>query len=1280
MTSNGALESDSWLPTQPGGIYALTSWQDDQGRSYLASGGSDGDVRLWNAVTGEPLCEPLIGHRAAVRNLASWTAGNGTLVFSSGSDGRVCLWNAQTGTLVDSFPSQHSGGVMSMTLWSESGALRLATGSYDGSVHVWDPIRKVVLWTPWPDSGPSVISLASAQQGDGKRYLAAGTDAGTVGVWDVGAMSPVIPASQGHSAPAECLLWVANNGDLALLSGGEDGEIKQWAPPEFHTLDWNTGVSGSPLWSMCDLGESDGRKQIASGNTNGEIQIWDVETRSRCQVIPSGLTPISALERWRVPGTDSVRIAAASTDGVIRIWNPSDGSLTREIDSGHVAAIWALAGWQESDEDSRLASAGLDGLVRVWNPDAGTLISVSAARHGPGVWALAAGRSVDGHRVLSGSLDGTIKVWDPADGAPLSTALKAHTASVSDMTCWAGPDGLLRVASVGDDAAFRLLSTPAGEVDIKRVVHNGGLLAITDWVDAEGARRVASAGTDHVIRVWDGETGEPVGAPIDTATQGIWSLCSWIDEEGNPRIAAGSFDGLVTVWDPAGGGRVGDPFQAEDSAVRGLTCWTNSEGRVRIASGGAGGIHVWDALSWNAVCRPLLGHTSGVRTMVSWRRHDGSVRLASGGDDGTIRLWDPEQGVSLRTVEVGAISIWGVSDAPATADLLDRAALASAIAGQITSSGREASSREQPADGGLTGPAVITVEGPWGSGKSTLMHLVRRSLEAQPSTRTDPAGRAPRRLTVREVMGSLRRNPESDPGGGLGGRRPGTGPRSYATAWFNPWAHQSGEQVWAGLAQTIIEAAAPVLYPTDAHRERYWLKLNLKRMDNYRALRAVRKSVASPLLGASLLAVGLPLAIALLQFNGSVSLLGEKVNSSVLALTLPIAFLVAGIVHTWVRYWRGWAVTFMPEAIFRGPIQAMSRYEAASGASASVESSADPLSQADRGSLYLWQHDVMRVLSDITESGYEFVVFIDDLDRCQAATTAEVIEAVNIFLSGLAGSGVRVRFVIGMDPTIIATHLDRLYGEPENPTAGSLADDPSIGWAFLRKLSQLPVPIPYIGDQGLDRFIDVVTGAAPVPVAPSPPVTGTSVPAPRSGSARPATSGMSPATPAPAQRQAGAGPTRPGISAPPVDVIAWRTLEQHPRIRAFLRERLVEQPDRSIRDAKRLINVWQLYVRMTAAVPTASTESDLVDHGCRLVVLAEIVTRWPALHSALHRRSAGRSGLQYLAAATGSDEAWSEAVRRCDIDAGQQRALANLRSLLTRYDGPEVADIALLVL
>ncbi|MEU5254777.1 P-loop NTPase fold protein [Streptomyces longwoodensis] len=627
--------------------------------------------------------------------------------------------------------------------------------------------------------------------------------------------------------------------------------------------------------------------------------------------------------------------------------------------------------------------------------------------------------------------------------------------------------------------------------------------------------------------------------------------------------------------------------------------------------------------------------------------------------------------MSLRTVEVGAITIWGVSDVPTATDLLNRGSLATAIASQIKLSERGMSAHGDLPEDGRAGPSVITLEGPWGAGKSTLMKLIRATLEKpRPDT---PAGhdRDLQRLTVREVVKTLRRNHAPENSDESRVQEPGF-ERHYASAWFNPWSHQSGEQVWAGLAQTIIEAAAPVLYPTEAHKERYWLNLNLKRLDNYVVLRAIRRSISSPLLSASLVAIALPLAIALLQFNGSVPALGERVSTPVLALLLPLIFLLAGIAHTAMRYWRGWAVTYMPGTIFRGPIQEIT-YSAPGSTATPHESLVDPLQQAGKGSLYLRQHDVMQVLSDIHYSGYDLVIFIDDLDRCQATTTAEVIEAVNVFLTELADSPAHVRFVVGMDPHVIAGHLDTLHGDPHNPRSGSLGDDPSIGWAFLRKLSQLPVAIPYISDDGLDKFLKSVTGAAMGVSTSTPGLTSRGSVDTFSLTRRRVTLATSSSSNASITNGPGSGTT----SVSPSNTIAWRTMEQHPRIRALLKERLSEQPDRSLREAKRLINVWQLYVRLTAQESTALTGPDLVTHGCRLVILAEILTRWPALHPALHRRVEEHSVLQYLAAAAASDEEWAESMRRCDLAAGEQeQALTHLRALLTRYDGREVAQIA----
>lgn len=135
-------------------------------------------------------------------------------------------------------------------------------------------------------------------------------------------------------------------------------------------------------------------------------------------------------------------------------------------------------------------------------------------------------------------------------------------------------------------------------------------------------------------------------------------------------------------------------------------------------------------------------------------------------------------------------------------------------------------------------------------------------------------------------------------------------------------------------------------------------------------------------------------------------------------------------------------------------------------------------------------------------------------------------------------------------------------------------------------------------------------------------------------------------------------------------------MEQHPAIQERLIERIAAQPGRSIREAKRLINVWQLYERLVSSATPLDPAAALV-RARRLVVVAEIVTRWPALQPALHRRSGERTGLQSLADQAGDDNGWRQAVAERGMDTPEQApGVANLRDLLRRYQGSAVADLA----
>lgn len=533
------------------------------------------------------------------------------------------------------------------------------------------------------------------------------------------------------------------------------------------------------------------------------------------------------------------------------------------------------------------------------------------------------------------------------------------------------------------------------------------------------------------------------------------------------------------------------------------------------------------------------------------------------------------------------------------------------------------------------GPTVVTIEGPWGSGKSTLLDMVRQCLPRPQTVAVEPP-----RLTVRQASRMLRTTEQPAPAA------EGT-PRGVVSAWFNPWAHQSGEQVWAGLVAEIIEAARPVLYPTDAAREHYWFLRNLSRVDRYALRRTLYRRMLSPALTLGALGVVASFAIAVAELETAVHIAGLQLETPLVALAIASSFLLLGLVHTGVRYLRGAAARFLPGELFHGPVTIAPDID--SGESSRADGLTDPLRRARAGSLYLHQHDVSELVADLHRAGYQLIVFVDDLDRCRALTTAEVFEAINLFLAGFVserrytgiespgdpGSSLRARFVIGLDPVVVASHLDRVYADLYDPDTALDGEDPSPGWAFLRKLVHLPILVPQVSDEEMFRVVDRITGVrTPPQSSPVPTVV----------------------------RPRGEG--------------GWR-LQPDEKIGELIRRRLSSQRDRSIREATRQLNLWEFYERVLALVEPLDDPDLARARSERVVILAEIVARWPALQRFLHRRFGSRTGLQLLAEAAWDDDEWPQVAHA--VLSGRdvpEQALAPLRDLLRDHDGVGVADLA----
>ena len=150
----------------------------------IVSGGADGIVRVWNAQTGKPIytftehtrSDPLFGSLNWVKSVAF--SDDNYFIASGDSDGMVRVWNAQTGELKHTF-TEHGNKIESV-IFSPNSRL-IVSGSADETVYVWDAQTGELKHTFTKHKG-LVENVSFSPDG---RTLVTGSQDGTVLLWDV---------------------------------------------------------------------------------------------------------------------------------------------------------------------------------------------------------------------------------------------------------------------------------------------------------------------------------------------------------------------------------------------------------------------------------------------------------------------------------------------------------------------------------------------------------------------------------------------------------------------------------------------------------------------------------------------------------------------------------------------------------------------------------------------------------------------------------------------------------------------------------------------------------------------------------------------------------------------------------------------------------------------------------------------------------------------------------------------------------------------------------------
>lgn len=236
--------------------------------NLLATGGSDGTVRLWDVPMRREI-GALHGHPSGVTHL-SFAAGGGVLISGNGEaatgvPASIRFWNVASRRLLPSNIPGDPRTPMGVLAVSPDGRT-VATGSPEQRVTLWDVAsrRKVAIL----EGKSGVSSLAFSPDG---KLIAAGQREGFVYLWDH-ANGRLLRKLVGHVGPVLALAFSPDGKTLA--TGGMDHMVRLWNPAVDVDVDHEEAtLTGHSDWVLSLAFSPDGNL-LASGSPDGTVRLW----------------------------------------------------------------------------------------------------------------------------------------------------------------------------------------------------------------------------------------------------------------------------------------------------------------------------------------------------------------------------------------------------------------------------------------------------------------------------------------------------------------------------------------------------------------------------------------------------------------------------------------------------------------------------------------------------------------------------------------------------------------------------------------------------------------------------------------------------------------------------------------------------------------------------------------------------------------------------------------------------------------------------------------------
>ena len=266
-------------------------------------------------------------------------------------------------------------------------------------------------------------------------------------------------------------------------------------------------------------------KIIASGNSEQNIELWDLQTSKKLQTLKGNTGRV--YDVYFSP--DGKRIVSASDDRKVIIWDVKTGKILNNLE-GHQERVYTAI---FSPDGKAIASSSADRTIRLWNAETGKLINTFQEKS----WVYDVSFTPDGKVLTSGSKDGAIRLWNVETGKVIKTLVESGSAVRSIIY---SNDGKI-IASAMEDDTVRLWDATTGQLKEVLTGHTGEVHTLAF---SNGDRLLASGSADKTIRIWNLKDKRSPQVLSDHE-RGVSSVTFSADQK---FLISGSLDGKIKIW------------------------------------------------------------------------------------------------------------------------------------------------------------------------------------------------------------------------------------------------------------------------------------------------------------------------------------------------------------------------------------------------------------------------------------------------------------------------------------------------------------------------------------------------------------------------------------------------------------------------------------------------------------------------------------------------------------------------------------------------------------